>query len=227
MTTPNKPEAVRPQTLDDDVRSSRVPEQLPLIGTKSTTQSKFSPVTPDKLLTQPDLVDDTERGHSIRHTVVDTWLGPMLVAATGRGIFRVQFGDDEARLRDAFVAEFSNTTILEPDAEFHSLVRQTIEVVETGHTRDIPLDVAGTAFQIRVWNALRRIPAGVTVTYGELAQEIGQPTASRAVATACGSNEIAVLIPCHRVVGKDGSLTGYRWGMERKKALLERELSLQ
>jgi AraC family transcriptional regulator of adaptative response/methylated-DNA-[protein]-cysteine methyltransferase len=96
-------------------------------------------------------------------------------------------------------------------------------VAAPGRALDLPLDIKGTAFQARVWRALQRIPAGETMSYGALAQSLGMPGAARAVGTACGGNEIAVLIPCHRVVGGDGRLTGYRWGVERKRALLDRE----
>src|SRR5699024_6746989 len=156
---------------------------------------------------------------SIRYAVVDTWLGLTLIAATERGICRLEFGEDEAQMRESLQADFANATVLDSDDAFDELVRQTVDSIGTENAARLPLDPRGTAFQTKVWNALRRIPYGSSVSYGELANEIGQPTASRAVATACGSNNIAALIPCHRVVGKDGSLSGYRWGVERKKAL--------
>ncbi len=119
---------------------------------------------------------------------------------------------------------FPNATLFGSDAEFEKLVAKVVGFVEAPRIGlDLPLDVRGTAFQRRVWQALRAVPAGQTVSYAELAQGIGSPTAVRAVAQACGANSLAVAIPCHRVVRSDGALSGYRWGVERKRALLEME----
>jgi AraC family transcriptional regulator of adaptative response/methylated-DNA-[protein]-cysteine methyltransferase len=114
------------------------------------------------------------------------------------------------------------------DAAFEQLVAQVVGFVEAPNLGlDLPLDIRGTAFQQRVWEALRKIPAGQTVSYAQLAQRIGMPSASRAVARACAANTLAVAIPCHRVVRSDGALSGYRWGVERKRALLQREAKPQ
>ncbi len=164
-------------------------------------------------------------GETIRYAVTQTFLGPTLIAATEKGICRLRFGDDDASMVADLMADFANATVAPADDGFASLVKATVAALGTPDTMRLPLDVRGTAFQMKVWHALRTIPYGNTMSYGSLAAAIGQPSASRAVASACGSNDIAVLIPCHRVVGKDGSLTGYRWGTERKRMLLEREKS--
>jgi AraC family transcriptional regulator of adaptative response/methylated-DNA-[protein]-cysteine methyltransferase len=136
----------------------------------------------------------------------------------------ILLGDDpEALVRD-LQDRFPRATLIGADPEFERLVAQVVGLVESpGLSLDLPLDVRGTAFQQRVWQALREIPAGATVTYGEIAARIGAPRSVRAVAGACAANPLAVAIPCHRVVRTDGTLSGYRWGVERKRALLQRE----
>lgn len=151
-------------------------------------------------------------------------LGRVLVAATERGICAILLGDDEAALRRDLEARFSKAEIVAGDADFAATVSAVVSLVEApGAALDLPLDIGGTAFQQRVWQALRRIPAGTTATYAEIAEAIGAPAAVRAVAMACGANALAVAIPCHRVVRSDGALSGYRWGTARKAALLARE----
>ena len=151
-------------------------------------------------------------------------LGLVLVAATERGVCAIQLGDDAEVLRTDLRARFPLAEIV-PDAPgLTALVAQVVGLVAApAGACDLPLDIGGTAFQQRVWEALRRIPAGATATYTEVARAIGEPAAVRAVAMACGANRIAVAIPCHRVVRSDGALSGYRWGVERKRALLKRE----
>lgn len=222
---------ISPAQFSRSVRAERIQQQLPLAESVIraagdagfTSSAQFYEEAPNALGMAPGKFRDKGKGESIRYVITDTWLGLMLVAATDRGICRIQFGDDAESMRSSLLADFANATILESDSGFEDLVHQTVAAIGTENATRLPLDVRGTAFQAKVWNALRRVPHGQTVSYGDLAREIGQPTASRAVASACGSNNIAVLIPCHRVVGKDGSLTGYRWGVERKQALLERE----
>ncbi|MCB2015329.1 MAG: bifunctional DNA-binding transcriptional regulator/O6-methylguanine-DNA methyltransferase Ada [Sphingobium sp.] len=160
-------------------------------------------------------------GVQIRYAIVDSALGKMLVAATDKGLCRISFDEGEAELR----AHFPNAEILPSDAGFDALVQQVIASVDAPDkaSGDLPLDIRGTAFQQTVWDALRRIPAGETRSYAQIAAEIGRPKAVRAVGTACGDNEIAIVIPCHRVLRSDGSLGGYAYGLERKRALLERE----
>lgn len=151
-----------------------------------------------------------------------TGLGYLLLAATDRGLCAVRLGDTAAAVRAELAAEFPRATLVEDRAalEGHFVA---VEALLAGDTARPPLDIEATAFQARVWQALLRIPRGKTVTYGELARTLGRPTAVRAVAGACAANPVAVVVPCHRVVGKGGALTGYRWGVERKRALLETE----
>jgi AraC family transcriptional regulator of adaptative response/methylated-DNA-[protein]-cysteine methyltransferase len=163
-------------------------------------------------------------GASIRFAVGECSLGSILVATSDRGVCAILLGDGpEALVRD-LQDRFPKARLIGGDAGFEKLVATVIAFVEAPALGlDLPLDVRGTAFQHRVWQALRRIPAGVTATYSEIAGRIGAPKAVRAVAQACASNGLAVAIPCHRVVRSDGALSGYRWGVERKRALLDRE----
>ena len=163
-------------------------------------------------------------GVTIHYTAVPTTLGLLLVAVTERGICSVSLGDDEATLVDALRAEFPAADLVRTTDARDRLVDAVVAHVEgSARADDLPLDLRATAFQWQVWRALQRIPEGATRTYQEVARELGQPSAARAVARACASNRIAVLIPCHRVVRGDGGLGGYRWGMARKAALLARE----
>jgi len=167
---------------------------------------------------------DGGRGETIRHATAETSLGRILVAATGRGICAIQFGEDPARLEAWLRRRFPNATILPGDAAFAATVEAVVALVERpGADRALPLDLRGTVFQERVWQALRAIPPGSTASYAEIAAAIGRPTAARGVATACAANPVAIAVPCHRVLHKDGTLSGYRWGIERKAALLARE----
>lgn len=162
---------------------------------------------------------------SIRHATAMTSLGPVLVAATDRGICMVEFGAGKALVEQLRV-RFPNAVLLPADGALDEWVRRVVEQIDSP-LRDagLPLDIHGTAFQRRVWHALTRIPSGETVSYGELARRLKAPTSTRAVARACATNGIAVLVPCHRVVAADGSLTGYKWGITRKRSLLAREKS--
>jgi AraC family transcriptional regulator of adaptative response/methylated-DNA-[protein]-cysteine methyltransferase len=163
-------------------------------------------------------------GEQIRFAVAACSLGAILVAATERGICAVLMGDDPEPLVRDVQDRFPKAQLIGADAGFEATVAQVIGLVEAPRIGlDLPLDVRGTAFQQRVWAALRAIPAGETVSYTELAQRIGAPAAVRAVAGACAANPVAVAIPCHRVVRNDGGLSGYRWGIERKAALIARE----
>ncbi len=163
---------------------------------------------------------DTE----IRFAVGESSLGPILVAESDIGIVAVSLGSDAGQLVAELQDRFPRATLVGGDAGFEARVAQVIGAVETpGLGLDLPLDIRGTAFQQRVWQALRQIPAGKTLSYAELADAIGEPKAVRAVASACGANTLAVLVPCHRIVRTDGSLSGYRWGVERKRDLLLRE----
>jgi AraC family transcriptional regulator of adaptative response/methylated-DNA-[protein]-cysteine methyltransferase len=163
-------------------------------------------------------------GESIRFAVGECWLGSILVAATEKGVCAISFGADPGVLVRDLQDRFPKANLIGADKEFEQLVAKVVGFIAAPAVSfELPLDVRGTAFQQRVWKALREIPAGETTTYAEIAGRIGQPKAVRAVAQACASNAIAVAIPCHRVVRTDGSLSGYRWGLERKRALLDRE----
>jgi AraC family transcriptional regulator of adaptative response/methylated-DNA-[protein]-cysteine methyltransferase len=159
-------------------------------------------------------------GATIRFAVARSSLGPLLVAATDKGLCRIAFDESEADLR----ARFPKATILPGAADFSALVADVVALVDDpGRSADLPVDVAGTAFQQAVWSALRAIPPGETRTYAQIAAAVGKPGAVRAAGTACGGNNLAVLIPCHRVLRADGSLGGYAYGPDRKAALLARE----
>src|SRR6266566_4888220 len=163
-------------------------------------------------------------GAAIRFAVGECSLGSILVAATDQGVCAILLGDKPEALVRELEDRFPKATLVGGDRGFERWVAKVVGFVEAPALGlDLPLDVRGTAFQQRVWQALRKIPAGSTVTYSQIAKRIGLPKAVRAVAHACATNAIAVAIPCHRVVRNDGSLAGYRWGVERKRALLERE----
>jgi AraC family transcriptional regulator of adaptative response/methylated-DNA-[protein]-cysteine methyltransferase len=160
----------------------------------------------------------------IRFAVGECSLGSILVAQSDRGVCAILLGDDPDRLARDLQDRFPHARLIGGDAAFERLVARVVGYVEApGLGLDLPIDVRGTAFQQRVWQALREIPAGETVSYTALAKRIGAPKAVRAVAQACGANLLAVAIPCHRVVQSDGGLAGYRWGVERKRELLRRE----
>jgi AraC family transcriptional regulator, regulatory protein of adaptative response / methylated-DNA-[protein]-cysteine methyltransferase len=163
----------------------------------------------------------------IRFAVGECTLGSILVARSSRGVCAILLGDDPDVLARNLQDQFPKANLIGADATFERLVAQVVGLVEApGAGIDLPLDVRGTAFQQRVWQALRQIPAGSTASYSDIAERIGSPGAARAVAKACASNTLAVAIPCHRVVRNDGALSGYRWGVERKRELLEREAAL-
>jgi AraC family transcriptional regulator of adaptative response/methylated-DNA-[protein]-cysteine methyltransferase len=151
-------------------------------------------------------------------------LGSILVAQSNKGVCSILIGEDpEALIRD-LQDRFPKANLIGDEAGYQELVAKVVGLIEQpGTSLDLPLDIRGTAFQQRVWNALQQIPPGTTATYTEIAKKIGMPKAVRAVAQACGANALAVAIPCHRVIKNDGSLSGYRWGVDRKRALLERE----
>lgn len=162
---------------------------------------------------------------AIRFAVGECSLGAILVAASVRGVCAISMGDNPSELTRDLQDRFPRATLVGGDAGFEQLVAQVVGFVESPRLGlDLPLDVRGTAFQQRVWLALQKIPCGQTLSYTELARRIGQPQSARAVGRACGANPLAVAIPCHRVVTRDGDVSGYRWGVERKRELLKREL---
>jgi AraC family transcriptional regulator of adaptative response/methylated-DNA-[protein]-cysteine methyltransferase len=163
-------------------------------------------------------------GNVIRFAVGECSLGAILVAATDKGVCAIEFDDDPERLVRNLQDRFPNARLVGGDEAFEQLVAKVVGFVDApARGLDLPLDIRGTAFQRRVWDAIRDIPAGSTASYAEIARRIGTPKAVRSVAQACASNAIAVAIPCHRVVRTDGSVSGYRWGVARKRALLARE----
>ena len=160
----------------------------------------------------------------IAFAIAQTSLGALLVARSARGVCAISLGDDPDALLRELQDRFPRAELVGGDPGFERLVAQVVGLIaQPGIGHDLPLDVRGTAFQQRVWQALRRIPPGQTASYADIAARIGSPKAVRTVAQACASNTLAVAIPCHRVVRSDGALSGYRWGVARKRALLERE----
>jgi len=160
----------------------------------------------------------------IRFALGQCSLGAILVAATERGVCAISLGDDPEALLRELQDRFPKAEMIGGDRDFEQLVAKVVGFIEQPtQSVDLPLDIRGTAFQQRVWAALARIPAGKTLSYSELARHVGMPSAVRAVASACAANKLAVAIPCHRVLRNDGALSGYRWGVARKRALLDRE----
>lgn len=182
--------------------------------------SRFYEDARERLGMTPSAWRDGGRGETIRWTRFDSPLGPMLIAATAKGICRLTFDDSEASLTRLF----PNATLVEDSGGMRALVEGALAAIERPLAApELPIDVAGTAFQEAVWKELRKIPPGETRSYAEIAAAIGQPKAVRAVGTANGDNHVAVLIPCHRVIRSDGSLGGYAGGIERKRKLLAAE----
>jgi AraC family transcriptional regulator of adaptative response/methylated-DNA-[protein]-cysteine methyltransferase len=188
------------------------------------SNSRFYAKSTADLGMKPSELREGGRNAHIRFAIGQTSLGSVLVAATTLGICAVLLGDDPQTLVRDLQDRFRRAELVGGDEQFEHWVAQVVGLIESPRTgTDLPLDVQGTAFQQRVWQALRRIPPGTTVSYADLAAQLGTPKAVRAVAQACGANPVAVAIPCHRVIRTDGSVSGYRWGVERKRALLDRE----
>lgn len=207
-------------------RGARVTDALYESGYGS--HSPFYEAAARDLGMQPAAYRAGGRGSCIRFAVAQCSLGALLVAASAKGVCSILLGDDPAALVRELQDRFGEAELVGADSQFERWVAQVVGFVEAPRIGlDLPLDLRGTAFQRRVWQALRRIPAGETVSYAELARRIGAPRAARAVAGACASNAVAIAVPCHRVVRTDGSLSGYRWGVARKRALLDRERAAQ
>jgi len=223
---------VTPKTYAAAHRGRRVREELASRGTVTeaiygagfNSNSRFYAAAPGLLGMTPTQFRNGGSGNVIRFAVGECSLGAIIVAATDKGVCAIEFGDDPEALVRGLQDRFPNGRLIGGDASFERLVAKVVGFVETPvRGLDLPLDIGGTAFQQRVWNAIRDIPAGSTASYRDLAKRIGAPKAVRAVAQACAANGIAVAIPCHRVVRTDGSSSGYRWGVDRKRALLARE----
>jgi len=207
---------------DELARSGTVTEAI--YGAGFNSNSRFYATSADVLGMTPTKFRAGGTGASIRFAVGECSLGSILVASTEKGVCSILLGDDPGALVRDLQDRFPNARLIGGDAAFEGLVARVVGFIESPALGlDLPLDVRGTAFQQRVWRALRQIPAGSTASYTEVARRIGKPHAVRAVAQACASNAIAVAIPCHRVVRTDGTLSGYRWGVARKRALLARE----
>jgi AraC family transcriptional regulator of adaptative response/methylated-DNA-[protein]-cysteine methyltransferase len=226
---------VTPKAYADAHRGKRVRDELKRSGTVTeaiysagfNSNGRFYAASDDLLGMTPTGFREGGAGATIRFALGECSLGAILVAATDKGICAITLGDDPQDLVRAFQDDFPNAQLVGGDADFEGVVAAAVGLVEGSQRQfKLPLDVRGTAFQQRVWQALRDIPVGKTASYREIAVRIGAPASVRAVAGACASNRIAVAIPCHRVVRTDGSLSGYRWGVERKRALLQLEAKL-
>jgi AraC family transcriptional regulator of adaptative response/methylated-DNA-[protein]-cysteine methyltransferase len=188
------------------------------------SSSRFYEAATGMLGMHPRDYKDGGRNARIRFAVGQCSLGAILVARSRQGVCAILLGDDPDALVRDLQDQFRKAELIGGDAQFERLVAEVVGFIEApslGH--NLPLDVRGTAFQERVWQALREIPPGETASYADVAERIGSPRAVRAVAQACGANRLAVAIPCHRVVRRDGDLSGYRWGVDRKRELLRRE----
>lgn len=223
---------VTPKAYEQAHRARRVREELgrretvteAIYGAGFNSNSRFYEKSHQILGMTPTAYRTGGSEAEIRFAVGECSLGSILVAASERGVCSILLGDDPDQLVRDLQDRFPNAHLIGGDETFERTVAQVVGMVETPQAKaDLPLDVRGTAFQQRVWQALRNIPLGKTASYAEIAQAIGEPRAVRAVAAACAANPLAVAIPCHRVVRSDGALSGYRWGVERKRALLSRE----
>lgn len=223
---------VTPKQYVQALRTRRVQESLAagravtetLLDAGYNTGSRFYEKSAAMLGMTPREVRKGGVDVAIHFAVGDCSLGAILVAQSARGICAILLGDDPDALLRNLQDRFPRARLLGGDAGFERTVAQVIAFIEQpARGLALPLDIRGTAFQQRVWEALRQVPPGETVSYAQLAERIGAPTAARAVAQACASNPLAVAIPCHRVVRTGGALSGYRWGIARKQALLDRE----
>jgi len=216
--------AVRSQNLQDHLSQGNRSITAIAHATGYPSGSSFYAVAKDSLGMTPTQFQNQGSQLTIRYATGHSTLGEVLVAQTDQGICSILLGDDADSLIADLHARFKNASLEKAPTSFSRVVQQVIHLVENPALPwDLPLDIRGTAFQQRVWKALRKIPAGTTWSYQKLARHLGIPTATRAVASACGANAVAVAIPCHRIVRTSGALAGYRWGLERKKELLARE----
>ncbi|HET9959876.1 MAG TPA: bifunctional DNA-binding transcriptional regulator/O6-methylguanine-DNA methyltransferase Ada [Polyangiaceae bacterium] len=225
--------SLTPKAYADAKRATRLQKALQNTDSSVTraaydagfnSSSRFYTHAKQRLGMTPSTLRARGAGQRIHFAVAQCWLGAVLIACSERGVCHVAIGDDPEQLLREFQERFAQAELKGADRDFEAVIARVLGCIELGElTEELPLDVRGTAFQQRVWQALRAIPRGTTTTYSQIAEQLGQPAAVRAVAGACAANSLAVLIPCHRVVRTDGSLSGYRWGIDRKRALLERE----
>ena len=221
-----------PKAYADAVRAERVRDGLSGSGTVTAAMldagyaspSRFYAAAPHALGMAPKRWRTGGVGETLRFAVGACALGAILVASSEKGIAAILLGDDPDALVRDLQDRFRQATLVGGDADYERLVARVIAHVERARGQlDLPLDLRGTVFQKQVWHALKTVPAGAKTSYSEIAVALGAPKAVRAVAMACAANHIAVVIPCHRVVRRDGELSGYRWGIERKRILLDRE----
>jgi AraC family transcriptional regulator of adaptative response/methylated-DNA-[protein]-cysteine methyltransferase len=221
-----------PKAYAAAVRARRVRAQLPASGSVTaaiydagfSSNGRFYAQSDAALGMTPSRYRAGGADIEIRFALAQCSLGSILVAATERGVCAIELGDDPDALLRSLQDRFPRARLRGGDAGFERTVATVIGFVEAPAIGlDLPLDLQGTSFQLRVWQALRAVPAGQTVSYGEIARRLGMPQASRAVGAAVAANPLAVAVPCHRVIRSDGHLSGYRWGVSRKRALLARE----
>jgi len=195
-----------------------------IFGAGFNSSSRFYEKSDELLGMTPTAYRAGGANTEIRFAIGECSLGSILVARSARGLCAISLGDDPDALARELQDRFPRARLIGDDPDFAALIARVVGLIEAPRLGlDLPLDVRGTAFQQRVWQALREIPAGATASYTEIAAKIGAPKSVRAVAQACAANTLAVAIPCHRVVRQDGDLSGYRWGVQRKRTLLERE----
>ena len=223
---------VTPKAYSAAHRANRVRDELAhgatvtdaIYGAGFNSNGRFYAKANEQLGMTPTAFRAGGDGATIRFAVGECSLGSVLVAASEKGVCAIFLGDDPDALARELQDRFPRAEIVGADGAFDRWASRVVGLVEQPSRRlDLPLDIRGTAFQVRVWNALRQIPPGSTASYTEIARRIGMPTGARTVASACAANHIAIAIPCHRVVRTDESLSGYRWGVERKAELLKRE----
>ncbi|HEX2656023.1 MAG TPA: bifunctional DNA-binding transcriptional regulator/O6-methylguanine-DNA methyltransferase Ada, partial [Xanthobacteraceae bacterium] len=223
---------VTPKAYADGHRGKRVRGELTraasiteaIYSAGFNSNGRFYAASDDLLGMTPSAFRAGGKGMVIRFAIGECSLGSILVAATEKGVCAILIGDDPDTLLRELQDCFAKATLTGGDKGFEGLVAQVVGFIDAPEAvLDLPLDIRGTAFQQQVWQALRNIPLGSTATYEDIAQRLGKPGAARAVAGACAANVLAIAIPCHRVVRRDGTLSGYRWGVERKRALLTRE----
>jgi AraC family transcriptional regulator of adaptative response/methylated-DNA-[protein]-cysteine methyltransferase len=225
---------VTPRGYAVATRRARLQRSLPLSATATdaayaagyNSSSRFYANATSELGMSPRAIRAGGANVEIRAAIGTCSLGAFLVAATERGVCAIDLGDDVEALRAGLIARFPRASVTFDDVALESQIAGVIALVDgtdADRAGEIALDIAGTAFSQRVWAALREIPYGETASYSEIARTIGAPGSARAVARACAANPVALAIPCHRVVRSDGTTSGYRWGPERKRALLQRE----
>lgn len=223
---------VTPRSYAEGVRARRLHAKLAagervadaVAGSGFGSESRVYERTGELLGMTPGVARRGGAGETIRTALAPSPFGPLLVGATDKGVCFIGFAEPEEALLGDLRRRFPNATIVADDKSLRTTLRTVLDFIsEPRQALDLPLDLRGTAFQLRVWEALRRIPPGETRTYAGVAEMIGAPKAVRAVARSCATNPVSLAVPCHRVIGKDGDLTGYRWGVPRKQALLARE----